>query len=687
MKLSVRLFLLVVIAALPIFAMQVHGLLDDRAQRKAAIAAQALTLARLAAAQQDQFVESARYLLAAAAQLTVVQRRRAAECSARLGEILQLFPTLSGLGAVDPAGEQFCSGRGGDAQLNIRDRDYFQRALQHKTLAISGFVVGRRSGEPQLNFAYPALDEQGEVSAVVILTYHLAALSASLSGTPLPPGATISLVDGNGVLLARAPPEPDWIGQRAREAAFTRTMLDRRQGVMEGVGIDGVERLHGFAPLLASADLFAVVGLPWQAAFREADRQFWRSALVTALAFVAAALLALISGEVWIRRPVAALQRVVGRMERGDLATRARLERWSSPELHRLAASFNGMASSLQARQAALQESEARLRAVVDTAADGIVTINHRGLIEAVNPAAERLFGYRRDELVGANVAQLMPSPDRERHDQYLTRYLQTGEARIIGIGREVTGQRKDATLLPLSLSIGEFTLNGGRFFTGILRDVTERKRAEEHQALLMAEIDHRAKNLLAAIQAMVMLTRSTASSVGDYADTLVGRLHAMARAHDLLARDKWTGAGLHALIRSEFAAYVGADGHALRLCGEDVLLPPRAAQTLSLARHELTTNAAKYGALSAPDGRVEIATSIERTATGRDLRLTWREADGPAVARPERHGFGSVLIERGIAHDLDGSSSLAFEPSGVRCEIRLPLMRTAPSTAPSDAD
>ena len=197
-------------------------------------------------------------------------------------------------------------------------------------------------------------------------------------------------------------------------------------------------------------------------------------------------------------------------MEHGDLAARARLERWSSPELHRLAASFNGMASSLQARQAALQESEARLRAVVETAADGIITINQRGLIEAVNPAAERLFGYRRDELIGANVARLMPSPDRERHDQYLARYLRTGEARIIGIGREVVGRRKDGATVPLLLSIGEFTLAGGRFFTGILRDISERKRAEEHQGLLMAEIDHRAKNLLAAIQAMVMLTKST---------------------------------------------------------------------------------------------------------------------------------------------------------------------------------
>lgn len=673
MKLSVRLFLLVVIAALPIFAMQVHALLEDRAQRKDRIAEQALSLARLAAAQQDQFIEGARYLLAAAAQLPDVQHHLPG-CSARLSEILQLFPTISGLGAVSAEGEPFCAGSDRGPSGNIADRDYFQRAVQRKTLGISGFIIGRGSGEPQLNFAYPALDDAGAVTAVVVLGINLRTLSLTLSGTPLPEDATISLVDGNGVLLARAPPAPDWIGQRAREAAFTRSMLDRREGVMEGVGIDGVERLHGFAPLLISADLFAVVGLPWQAAFAEADRLFWRSAVVTALAFVGATLLALISGEVSIRRPVAALQRVVARMERGDLAARARLERWSTPELHRLAASFNGMASALQSRQAALQESEARLRAVVDTAADGIITINHRGLIEAVNPAAEELFGYRRDELVGSNVARLMPSPDRERHDAYLARYLRTGEARIIGVGREVTGQRKDGATVPLLLSIGEFTLDGGRFFTGMLRDITERKRAEEHQALLMAEIDHRAKNLLAAVQATVMLTKSTARSVADYADTLIGRLHAMSRAHDLLARDRWTGARLHELIRNEFAAYVGADGHALALGGEDVLLPPRAAQTLSLALHELTTNAAKYGALSVPEGKVAIDTAIERTENGQDLRLRWSEAGGPAVTAPERRGFGSVLIERGIAHDLDGSSSLAFEASGVRCEIRVPL-------------
>ena len=191
---------------------------------------------------------------------------------------------------------------------------------------------------------------------------------------------------------------------------------------------------------------------------------------------------------------------------------------------------------------------------------------------------------------------------------------------------------------------------------------------------LLMAEIDHRSKNLLAAIQAMVLLTKSSACSVPDYADTLIGRLHAMARAHDLLARDKWHGARLCELIKDEFAAYVGSDSDAVEITGEDVLLRPRAAQTLSLALHELTTNAAKYGALSVPGGRVAIDSAIERSPSGQTLLLSWTESGGPAVAPPENRGFGSVVIERSIAHDLAGSAVLEFERQGVRCIIRVPL-------------
>lgn len=130
-------------------------------------------------------------------------------------------------------------------------------------------------------------------------------------------------------------------------------------------------------------------------------------------------------------------------------------------------------------RTAELSEQKQRLQAVVDTAAEGIVTIDERGVVDSMNAAAERLFGYRADEVIGRNVSLLMPSPHREQHDAYLARYCETGEAKIIGIGREVAGQRKDGTVFPLSLAVSEFTLGGRRIFTGLVRDLTERKRLE----------------------------------------------------------------------------------------------------------------------------------------------------------------------------------------------------------------
>ena len=670
MKLSVRLLILVLLAALPVLAIQVHELLESREQRKGAIAEQALGLARLAAAQQDQFIESARYLATAAAQFPEVQSLDEEGCSTRMSELRRQFSTVAGIGAVGTDGLQFCSSSGDVAQISITDRLYFQQAVRNKSLAISGYIIGRRSGRPHLNFAYPALDDAGEVRAVVVLAFSLERLSESLLVTPLPSDATMSLVDGDGVLLARAPPAPDRIGQRVREASFTRAMLARREGVMEATGIDGIERMHGFAPLWASADLFAVVGLPWQEAYRQADRLFWRETLLTVLAFALAALVALLSADLWIRRPLTGLQHAVGRMKQGDLSARAEAGRASSPELRELAGNFNDMASTLERRQAALEASEARFRAVVETAADGIVTINARGVIESVNPEAERLFGYPHEELIGQNVRILMTAPDAERHDEYLARYLRTGEARIIGIGREVMGRRKDGSTFPLFLSIGQFRLEGERYFTGIVRDVTERKRAEERQRLLTAEVDHRAKNLLATIQAMVLLSRRDARSVSDFATTLIGRLHAMGRAHDLLARDQWTGASLHDIIRNEFQAFAGADGARLSMVGEDARLSARAAQTLSLALHELTTNAAKHGALSVPEGRVEVRSIVN----GQELELTWMETGGPEVKSPSTQGFGSVIVERSIAHELGGNAELHFEPGGLRCHIRIPL-------------
>ena len=120
------------------------------------------------------------------------------------------------------------------------------------------------------------------------------------------------------------------------------------------------------------------------------------------------------------------------------------------------------------------------MQAILRGAVDGIVTIDERGIIESVNPAAERIFGHPAETLVGSNVSMLMPSPDREQHDSHISRYVRTGEKHIIGVGREVVGVRDDGTVFPMELSVSEVNLGSRRVFTGIVRDITDRKQAEE---------------------------------------------------------------------------------------------------------------------------------------------------------------------------------------------------------------
>ena len=201
----------------------------------------------------------------------------------------------------------------------------------------------------------------------------------------------------------------------------------------------------------------------------------------------------------------------------------------------------------------------------------------------------------------------------------------------------------------------------------GMASDVTERRRAEEHRKMLMAELDHRVKNTLAAVQSLAAWT--LAPDARHMA--LRGRLAALAHAHNLLAASQWEGAGLAGVVEAALAPY---RGERVALAGPDVRLGPQAAQTLSMALHELATNAAKYGALSSSQGRLEVAWQVAPCADGRRLTLTWQETGGPPVRKPERTGFGSKLIEQGLAYELDGEAELDYRPEGLRCRLAIPL-------------
>jgi two-component sensor histidine kinase len=186
---------------------------------------------------------------------------------------------------------------------------------------------------------------------------------------------------------------------------------------------------------------------------------------------------------------------------------------------------------------------------------------------------------------------------------------------------------------------------------------------------LLMRELSHRSKNLLAVIQGMVRQTARHAGSVDGFLNQFSARLQALAASHDLLVRESWYGASLRELIQSQLAAYVGGGEGRLAVDGVPVALKPEAAQNLGLALHELAVNAAKFGALPVPGGRVSIDWALRDNA----IDLNWREHNGLKVKARRKRGFGSMVIERNLARALDAKVDMTFEPDGLRCHIVIP--------------
>jgi PAS domain S-box-containing protein len=200
-----------------------------------------------------------------------------------------------------------------------------------------------------------------------------------------------------------------------------------------------------------------------------------------------------------------------------------------------------------------------------------------------------------------------------------------------------------------------------------MLVDITSRKHAEERMMLLTREVDHRANNLLAVIQAMLRLTK--AATVDEFQTAFQGRLRALANVQRLFSVSRWTGASIRTIIEEELRPYAAADGKRIGLAGDDLRLTSALAQAIAVAIHELATNAAKYGALSAAPGRIDVQWQRNDSNT---LWLLWRESDGPKVAEPQRRGFGVGAIDR-LVQTLGGTVRREWQPGGLVCELSFP--------------
>ena len=326
-----------------------------------------------------------------------------------------------------------------------------------------------------------------------------------------------------------------------------------------------------------------------------------------------------------------------------------------------------GIALTPREIEAALRESEQQLRwlaSIVDSSDDAIVSKNLDGIITSWNSGAERVFGYSASEAIGQPITLVIPQDRQSEELEILTR-IRRGE-RIDHF--ETVRQRKNGSLIVVSLTVSPVKDANGKIVgaSKIARDITERKKNQELIVTLAREAEHRSKNLLANAMATVNLSQS--SSPEGLKEVIAGRIQALANVCSLFAETRWIGAEVSAIAAQELAPY--SDGKRTFTDGPQILLAPDAAQALAVALHELATNAAKYGALSTPDGHVRLDWSH---AVAGSLWLRWMETGGPVAQEPTRTGFGTRIVEQMIVQQK-GKVRFDWRKEGLVCEITLPV-------------
>ncbi|MBW9078843.1 PAS domain-containing sensor histidine kinase [Agrobacterium pusense] len=316
------------------------------------------------------------------------------------------------------------------------------------------------------------------------------------------------------------------------------------------------------------------------------------------------------------------------------------------------------------------QEIEKHLASMIASSNDAIMGIDLDMKITSWNAAAEKLYGYSQDEVVGRSVLMLVPDGRQEEEPRILTE---------VRAGRfvepyETQRRRKDGRLVEVLLSVSPIRDANGRVIgaSKTAHDITARKDAERLKSILVNELHHRVKNVLATVTAIARQTLGRDKANHEEVEAFTSRLASLSRAQDLLVHADWQHADLKAVMQQALSPY---PVDAFQIGGPSVPLPPRAVVSLSLALHELATNAAKYGALSAPGGQVSISWQFEPLADNR-LRIVWEERGGPEVARPRRRGFGSTLIERLLSAELKGETKFVYEKSGVICVIEAEMSK-----------
>jgi len=500
-----------------------------------------------------------------------------------------------------------------------------------------------------------------EIPYALVMSLEPSLLVDILRGESLPWGWLAAVADGNNVNIARTRMASEYLGKTIPEESL-RQYGGRHEGVITTTDFEGVRALQGFHwsrltgwRLAAWAPLSVVEGQL---------RHAWILFLWSGAALLSLSLLLAFGVGRLMAEPISQLMQAGAALGRGKpvspIASTLR-------EADALSLVLSDAARELQARMGA----QAHLAAIVTSSPSAVVSLSPDGIIRTWNAAATSVFGYEADEAIGRPIDILCPPGDREAFEKP---YASVRAGSVVHA--DVVRRHKDGRLIDVSAHIAPMHDEAGNLvgISSINRDIADRKARERHIEFLMRELAHRSKNLLAVVQAIAGQTVRYSAGLEEFQQRFSQRISAMARTQDLLIAREWHGASMTELVRAQLAPFAEKASARIEISGPELDLKPNVVHSLTLALHELATNAAKYGALSMPDGRVSIAWELcGPTGEQQRFHMSWRESNGPPVSPPARKGFGHIVISEMVASSLRGEVHLDYAPEGLSWSIDMP--------------
>jgi PAS domain S-box-containing protein len=654
-----RLVLLVLLVALPMMAATslviYHFAQTQIAAQRAAMVSGTRTLAAAVDGEIEKHIAIGKALATARS----LENDDLATFYGRAVEAMKFVPD-SWLLLVDRDGQQLIntSRPFGTPLPKISDLGPHIEAMESGRPAVANIFRGTVTPRPLASVHVPVLRD-GKAIYNLIITMDPKSFLAILRAQQVPEGWLSGIIDRNGNFVARSRDHDKLVGTPA-SAGWRNASRQAKEGQFDNLSIEGVSlhssfinsALSGWSVSLAATQNVVVAPL--------------RRSLVL-IVLTASTLIALGIALAWwaarrIATPMLALERAAGALLRAE-----------HPQIGRTGVrEIDQALAALEASTTALLERERQFHTLADSIPQLAWMADSTGWIFWYN---QRWFEYTGATLEETQGWGWRTAPHPDHVDRVVVRIkhsFDTGEPwedtfPIRGADGEYRWFLSRA--LPIRDAEGKIV----RWF-GTNTDVSEQKQTEDRQRLLVNELNHRVKNTLAVIQSIASVTSRSAASAAAFSKSFIARIIGIARTHDLLTESHWEGASLNAMLWNEMSPHQSDGAQRILLRGDYVRLAPKTAVALGMVLHEMTTNAAKYGALSVPDGRVEVTWAVAETEAIPLLRIEWTESGGPPVSVPTHKGFGSRLIAQSFTRDLAGRAEMEYLPEGLRCVLEVPL-------------